>query len=69
MQNTSITNIKLNKDTIKQICEALGCSQNASTEITVDAGRFGSISLLLCVNCVGKFVDVKKSRGPRYVNR
>ena len=60
MQSTSITNIKLDKDTIKQICEALGCSQHATKEITVKAGRFGSITLLLCRNCVGKFIDFKE---------
>ena len=68
MQNTSTTNTKLDKDTNKQICEALGCSQDVSREITVNAGKFGSISLSLCRNCVSKFVDVKEERDSKDAN-
>jgi hypothetical protein len=60
MQSTSISNAIIDKDTNKQICEALGCSWHATKEIIVNAGRFGSITLLLCSTCVGKFIDIKE---------
>ena len=69
MQNISTTNTKLDKDTNKQICEALGCSQHATKEITVAVGRFGSITLLLCRNCVGKFIDFKEDGDFQNANR
>jgi hypothetical protein len=69
MQSISTTSAELDKDTNKQICEALGCSQYATKEITVDAGRLGSISLLLCRNCVGKFVSFKEDGDPKNAYR
>jgi hypothetical protein len=62
MQSTSISNDIIDNATNKEICEALGCSQQAIKEITVNAGKFGTISLSLCGNCVGKFVN-SKARG------
>ncbi len=41
--------------TIKQICEAVGCSNLATNEIKLDIGKHGKISLFLCVNCLPKF--------------
>jgi hypothetical protein len=46
----------IDKDTNKQICEALGCSHNATKVISVEAGKFGAISISVCTNCVSKFV-------------
>jgi hypothetical protein len=37
------------------ICEAIGCSKNATNEIKLDVGQFGKISLFLCKNCLPKF--------------
>jgi hypothetical protein len=68
MQSTSIPNNLINKDTNKQICNALGCSQEATKEITVNVGKFGTISLLLCGNCVSKFVYPKKGGGSGNAN-
>jgi hypothetical protein len=38
------------------ICEAVGCSEKATTKINVGVGNLGSISLDLCTNCVQKIV-------------
>jgi hypothetical protein len=43
------------------ICEAYGCSQKATTKISVKVGQLGSISLDLCTNCTDKF-DEKACR-------
>jgi hypothetical protein len=42
------------------ICEAVGCDEKAVTEIQVDTGQSGSITLSLCNNCVSKFSDPAK---------
>jgi hypothetical protein len=39
----------------KRICEAAGCSAQASEKIQVNVGQKGTICLYLCSNCVGKF--------------
>ena len=36
-------------------CNATGCSSLGSIEINVEAGRFGTVTLFVCPNCVGKF--------------
>ena len=41
--------------TNKQICEAIGCSKNATNEISLDIGKLGKISLFLCKGCLPKF--------------
>ena|GEM_PF-1951991 len=38
------------------ICEANGCSKNATDELRVDVGKFGKITLFLCKNCLPKFI-------------
>ena len=68
-QSTSTTNDIIGKDANKQICNALGCSQHASKKIIVDVGKFGTISLSLCENCVGKFVNRKEGGNSDYANR
>jgi hypothetical protein len=40
---------------VNNICEAYGCSQKATTKISVKVGQLGSISLDLCNNCTEKF--------------
>jgi hypothetical protein len=44
------------------ICEAVGCYAAATTKITVRVGQKGTISLILCNNCVHKFRDNWKDR-------
>ena len=39
------------------ICEAIGCSQRAINEIKVEIGKYGTISLFLCTNCLPKFTS------------
>jgi hypothetical protein len=41
--------------TNKQICEAVGCSNFATNEIKLDIGKYGNISLFLCIDCLPKF--------------
>ena len=41
--------------TNKQICEAIDCFKNATDEIKLDVGKFGTISLFLCKECIPKF--------------
>ncbi len=36
-------------------CYGFECNRNATSKITVNAGRFGNISLYLCSLCVSKF--------------
>ena len=43
------------------ICEAYGCYAKATAEISVNVGELGTISLLLCKDCVNRFTD---KRGP-----
>jgi hypothetical protein len=40
----------------KEICEAIGCSAQATERIQVKVGGKGTIFLYLCRNCVCKFV-------------
>jgi transposase-like protein len=38
-------------------CNAVGCPEKGSIEIHVKAGKFGTVTLFVCPNCVGKFQD------------
>jgi hypothetical protein len=38
------------------ICEAVGCEAKATIVIKVKVGEQGMITLLLCKNCINKFV-------------
>lgn len=67
-KSTSTINDIIGKDANKQICHALGCSKHANKKIIVDVGKFGNISLSLCENCVGKFVNPKDGGNSYYAN-
>jgi hypothetical protein len=41
----------------KIVCEAIDCLSFATQEIKVSAGKFGTISLNLCNNCVNLFKE------------
>ena len=41
------------------ICEATGCFEKATNNITIKVGSLGIITLLLCSNCVPKFQEVE----------
>jgi hypothetical protein len=56
MFDTAMVNYINKEITNKQICDAIGCLQEATKEIVIDAGKFGSISLSVCANCISKFV-------------
>ena len=55
MQTIPRINNILEKEVNKGICDAVGCLQKATKVITVDAGKFGKISLFLCKQCLPKF--------------
>ena len=38
-------------------CDAAGCDAAGTNEIKVCAGKFGTVTLFVCPNCVGKFTD------------
>ncbi len=38
-------------------CDAAGCEAAGINEIKVPAGRFGTVTLFVCENCVGIFTD------------
>jgi hypothetical protein len=40
-----------------QECDATNCEEIATEQIGISAGKFGTITLLLCKNCVVKFQD------------
>jgi hypothetical protein len=40
----------------KTLCEALGCFEQAITEVSVPVGDLGIIKVLVCGNCMSKFV-------------
>ena len=56
MLKTNITpnNFKENLSN-KDICNAFGCSDQATETIDVSAGKFGTISLKVCSTCLKKF--------------
>ncbi|PWU81161.1 MAG: hypothetical protein DLM72_08410 [Candidatus Nitrosopolaris wilkensis] len=39
-----------------RICDAVGCSAQATTTIELKAGHLGTIRLSICKDCVSKFV-------------
>jgi hypothetical protein len=39
----------------KNICEAIDCDNLATTQIEVEAGKYGIIPLNLCIDCVPLF--------------
>ena len=40
----------------KEICEAIDCSNKATDEISLNVGKFGTILLFLCKECLPKFI-------------
>lgn len=56
MNDTAMVNIINKEITNKQICNAIGCIEEATKNIVIDAGKFGPISLSVCANCISKFV-------------
>ena len=38
-------------------CDAAGCDAAGINEIKVSAGKFGTITLFVCPNCVWKFTE------------
>jgi hypothetical protein len=38
-------------------CNAAGCEKIGSIELDVNAGKFGTVTLFVCPNCVEKFTE------------
>ncbi len=38
-------------------CDAAGCDAPGINEIKVPAGKFGTVTLFVCANCMEKFTD------------
>jgi hypothetical protein len=38
-------------------CDAAGCEAAGTNGIKLNAGRFGTVTLFVCPNCIGKFQD------------
>lgn len=38
-------------------CDADGCDAAGTNAIKVNAGKFGNVTLFVCADCVGKFLD------------
>ena len=46
----------------KQLCEALGCNDNATNKIQVKVGKNGWINLFVCKRCTNKLGDENKTQ-------
>lgn len=55
MTNKSTTNYLLHNNLLEKVCEGFGCYEKITREIKVDAGKFRTLTLFLCTNCIGKF--------------
>lgn len=56
MHNTNIQPLsKKGQKSFKNICDAFGCSDEATEKLGVSAGTFGTITLNLCSKCVPIF--------------
>lgn len=53
--NKMLTTITSQKGLKIEICEAVGCEAEATHDLEVSVGKFGSIPLSLCNNCIMKF--------------
>ena len=38
-------------------CDAAGCDAAGISEIKVNAGKFGTVTLFVCPDCIGKFTE------------
>jgi hypothetical protein len=54
---TGATGSSQHKFVYDNVCDGFGCNYKATTQVKVDAGKFGPVTLFLCPNCVGKFAD------------
>ena len=52
----------------KTICNAFGCLEPATENISVDAGTYGKIDLSICKNCIGLFKENEKISSPDNTN-
>jgi hypothetical protein len=57
-------------DTTNKICEAYSCDNQATVQIEVHVGKFGTIPLNLCIDCVSLFeVNQDKKRELTNIHR
>jgi hypothetical protein len=55
--DNACTDNTLQNQGVKQLCEAIGCGEQATEQITVSAGNYGTLILFVCKNCIGKFSE------------
>jgi hypothetical protein len=49
--------LKSRLDKVTRVCEAVGCDQEATEQIKINAGKYGTLVLGVCSKCTGKFQD------------
>jgi hypothetical protein len=54
--------------TTNKICEAHGCDNRATVQIEVPVGKFGTIPLGLCIDCVSLF-EVNQDKNRELTNK
>jgi hypothetical protein len=54
---TDTTSSSAHESVCYNVCDGFGCNEKATREINVDAGKFGTLTLFLCADCIGKFED------------
>jgi hypothetical protein len=50
-------------------CDAEGCDETATKKIEIPAGRFGFVELVVCDNCIEKFLEGNFESGRRRLLR
>jgi hypothetical protein len=38
-------------------CDVAGCDEKGNNQLKVNAGKFGTVTLFVCSECIGKFRD------------
>jgi uncharacterized protein YlaI len=57
MSVTPISQKIIELEVNNSICDAVGCSNKATVELTVNVGRKRTIQLFLCKDCISKFEE------------
>jgi hypothetical protein len=57
--NTSgrVSQRRLNKIDDKPMCDAVNCKEKAAEEIEINAGKYGTLILSVCIKCRAIFQD------------
>jgi len=59
MDSTSpLTNKQYSIDFNKTICDSLNCESDATKNIDIDCGKYGTLTISVCNNCLCKFCHI-----------